>query len=458
MGLEVDHLDGPVHPLQTDPTNRLGGSLELNHVDRGEHFVGAGEVAQTSRKVDRPADVVVALEEDDVAGGQTRPQREDGPTGLHPPFDLEDGLDERLGLDADDHGAVTEPLGHPHPVEAGHAPHRVAEQGEHLDRLLVAFGVGQGREAREVDEGEAAAHPTAGRTRLVGGRVGHTPTIQRHYRRSVMNPLDRIRDWPVDRAAAATVGPDGQISTAGEAATAFEWASITKPLVATALLVAVEDGTLDLDEPAGPPGSTIRHLLAHASGLDTDTDQVLAEPGARRIYSNTGFDLLGRLLTDRTDIPLADYVAEAVLDPLGMTGTRLGDRAATGATGPVDDLARFAAELLAPTPSILAARTRDEMTRVAFPGLDGVLPGFGLQQPNDWGLGVEIRGEKHPHWTPGEASPDTFGHFGRSASVLLVDPSAPLALVVLGDRPFDSWAPPLWRELGSALYQDRSTP
>ena len=86
----------------------------------------------------------------------------------------------------------------------------------------------------------------------------------------------------------------------------------------------------------------------------------------------------------------------------------------------VDDLARFAAELRAPT----LTATLDDATRVAFPGLDGILPGFGRQKPNDWGLGFEIRDGKSPHWTGAHSSPRTFGHFGQSGTFLWVDPDA----------------------------------
>ena len=51
------------------------------------------------------------------------------------------------------------------------------------------------------------------------------------------------------------------MKTAGPAAQPFRWASVTKLLVALAALDAVQRGLLDLDEPAGPPGSTVRHLL-----------------------------------------------------------------------------------------------------------------------------------------------------------------------------------------------------
>ncbi len=69
-----------------------------------------------------------------------------------------------------------------------------------------------------------------------------------------------------------------------------------------------------------------------------------------------------------------------------------------------------------------------------FPGLTGVLPGFGVQRPNDWGLGFEISDGKSPHWTGSANSGRTYGHFGQSGTFLWVDPDADLALVVL-DRP-----------------------
>jgi CubicO group peptidase (beta-lactamase class C family) len=266
-----------------------------------------------------------------------------------------------------------------------------------------------------------------------------------------MTLLAAIHDWPVDHVAAAAVLPDGRVVVDGDDDRVFELASLTKLLVAMATLVAVEDGSLDLDEPAGPPGSTLRHLLSHASGLDATTDRVLAAPGTRRIYSNTGFEHIGRLLVDRTGLDLSTLVAESVFHVLGMEHSAMGATAATGATGTVADLARLAADLLAATPRTLAPATRDAATQPAFPDLAGVLPGFGRQDPNEWGLGFELRGTKEPHWSPAAASPATFGHFGRAGSLLWVDPHAGAALAVLGDRPFGDWAPPRWRALGDAV-------
>ena len=180
-----------------------------------------------------------------------------------------------------------------------------------------------------------------------------------------MGPLDAIADWPVDHAAAAVIS-DGDRRTAGPTERVFDLASVTKLLSAYAALVAIEEGTLDLDEPAGPPGSTVRHLLAHASGLGFDTG-VLVAPERKRIYSNTGFEVLGDHLAGRAGMAFGRYVHEAVIEPLAMGATDLGDRSpAHGARSSVEDLARFAAELLAPrliAEETLAARDHGAVPR-----------------------------------------------------------------------------------------------
>ncbi len=89
-----------------------------------------------------------------------------------------------------------------------------------------------------------------------------------------------------------------------------------------------------------------------------------------------------------------------------------------------------------------------------FPGLEGVLPGFGRQEPNDWGLGFELRDGKAPHWTGARNSPRTFGHFGRSGTFLWVDPDAGIALACLTDRPFGDWAVTAWPRLADAVLAE----
>ena len=251
-----------------------------------------------------------------------------------------------------------------------------------------------------------------------------------------------------------TGGPVGAQDTVGDVDRPYPWASVTKPITALAALVAVEEGTLDLDEPAGPPGSTVRHLLAHASGLGPEGRTPLSAPGQRRIYSNAGFEWLAELLAQRSGMPFSVYVTDGVLAPLAMAGTLLPDGAspASGLHGPLRDLLRLAHEWL--TPTLISTTTYELAISVAFPGLAGVLPGFGRFEPCDWGLGVEVRGTKHPHWTGDHNTPQTFGHFGQSGSFLWVDPVAGVACAGLADRPFGPWAAEAWPRLADAVLAD----
>ncbi|WP_305091787.1 serine hydrolase [Prescottella sp. R16] len=272
-----------------------------------------------------------------------------------------------------------------------------------------------------------------------------------------MQTLDRIGQWPVDNASAAVVYDGGRgIARAGDSRRVYPLASVTKPLCAYAALVAVEEGAIDLDQPAGPPGATVRHLLAHASGVAFGDRGVQTAPGVKRIYSSAGFEILADLIADETGIVFADYLADAVFVPLGMRDAALVGPAGHGAQASLDDLAAFAAELLRPT--LISPQTHAEATRVQFPGLAGLLPGYGTQRPNDWGLGFEIRDGKHPHWTGAGNSPATYGHFGQSGTFLWVDPQVDAACIVLTDRDFGDWAKPLWTELGDGVLDELRRP
>lgn len=268
-------------------------------------------------------------------------------------------------------------------------------------------------------------------------------------------PLDVIADWPVPTASAAVIGRSGVLAAYGDGTREYRLASVTKPLVARAAQVAVEEGVVDLDSPAGPPGATVRHLLSHASGYSMHSAQTLAEPGSRRVYSNFGFGVLAETIEAQSGIEFGRYLSEAVFEPLGMTASRLdGGAAAAGFGGisTVDDLVVFAADLLAPR--TVSAQLHAEAISVQFPGLTGVLPGFGVQRPNDWGLGFEIRDDKSPHWTGTRNSPRTFGHFGQTGTFLWVDPARELSLVVLTARDFDEWAKPLWPALSDEVLRE----
>ncbi|WP_322752448.1 serine hydrolase domain-containing protein [Frankia sp. Cas3] len=265
-----------------------------------------------------------------------------------------------------------------------------------------------------------------------------------------MDALMQVDSWPVENAAVAVLVRDGGGAvtvrgSVGAVDRSFRLASVSKLLAAYATLIAVEEGAIGLDDPAGPPGSTVAHLLAHTSGLGFSGTRAVTRPGARRVYSNTGFDVLGETVEKASGIAFGDYLAEAVFGPLGMMASELAGSPAYAVSSTLADLLRFAGELLAPR--LLAAQTFTAATSVAFPGAAGVLPGFGVQNPNDWGLGFEIRGRKHPHWTGNANSPETFGHFGRSGTFLWVDPALDGACVGLTDREFGSWAADVWPKL-----------
>lgn len=261
----------------------------------------------------------------------------------------------------------------------------------------------------------------------------------------------RALDWPAEHVAVAVVAAEGQVlARAGDIDREFRLASVTKILTAYAVLVAVDAGVVALDQPAGPAGATVAHLLAHASGLSFhDPTWAQAAPGTRRIYSNAGFDVLGDVVAADAGQSFADRMRDSVLVPLGMTSTRLVGSAGAGAVSTVADLSRLAAELQSPT--LVPASLFATATEVAFPGLAGVLPGYGRQAPNDWGLGWEIRGTKQPHWTGSGTSPETFGHFGQSGTFLWVDPEAAQACVALTDRDFDQWAVEAWPPFTDAV-------
>jgi CubicO group peptidase (beta-lactamase class C family) len=269
-----------------------------------------------------------------------------------------------------------------------------------------------------------------------------------------VDALGAIDGWGAGVVAAGVTRADGVVAAHGSEDAELPWASVTKILSGLAFLVALEEGTVDLDEPAGPPGATLRHLLSHASGLPLDGDEPLTEPGRRRIYSNSGIETAARLLEQRAEMPFADYFAQAVVQPLGLAG-RLTGSPAYAYRGPLGDLLALGRELLRPT--LVADETLAEATTVQFAGLSGVLPGLGRMEPNDWGLTFELRDSKSPHWTGTRNSERTFGHFGATGTFLWVDPDAGLACGVLTERRFGDWAKEAWPPFSDAVLYSSSS-
>jgi CubicO group peptidase (beta-lactamase class C family) len=129
--------------------------------------------------------------------------------------------------------------------------------------------------------------------------------------------------------------------------TAYLLASITKPMTATAVCVAADEGLLDLDAPVsgefGWPAPTLRQLLLHRGGfgahydfqyggfdartIDADRYAVLYRaPGSGFEYANLGYRALGQALEAASGQELGEFVRERVFEPLGLKGCRLGSR------------------------------------------------------------------------------------------------------------------------------------
>lgn len=268
---------------------------------------------------------------------------------------------------------------------------------------------------------------------------------------ATMSALEKVQEWPADNVAAAVVAGD-QTTTSGETAKVFELASVTKLLAAYGFLVAAEEGVFELESPLGPEGSTVRHLLAHASGVGMSSREPERDVGERRIYSSAGFEILADAVAEEADMSFREYLELAVFRPLGMSDTELYGSPGHESRSTVDDLTKFVRELLEPT--LLHPDTVAEALSVQFPELRGVVPGYGMQRPCPWGLGFEIRGEKSPHWTADSMPADVAGHFGQSGTYLWLHRSTGRAMVALTDRAFGKWAKPLWADTNAEIWRE----
>ena len=264
--------------------------------------------------------------------------------------------------------------------------------------------------------------------------------------------------WDVPHAAIGVAGRSGIVNIGGELLLhgdpdhRFRIASVAKLFVAYVMLIAHEEGSISLDEAAGPEGATIRHLLAHTAGYSFDGETPIAAVGQRRIYSNTGIEVAARHLEQRTGMPYGDYLRDAVLEPLAMTNTSLKGSPAWGIHSTVSDLARFVGELLAPT--LVAAGTLRDATSVQFPGLRGIIPGVGRFIPCDWGLGFERNFGRAGHWSGTSFGTSAFGHFGGSGTFVVVDPDLDCGVICLTDRQFGDWALAAWPPFCDALVSE----
>ena len=255
---------------------------------------------------------------------------------------------------------------------------------------------------------------------------------------SLSSILATIDEWPVPHAAAAVVQRGSAIAVHGETDRPFRLASISKVITAWTCLIAVEEGSVSLDDAVGPPESTLRHCLAHAAGYGFDTANPIMGVGKRRIYSNTGIETAANHIAERTGMMFSEYMREAIFVPLGMDDSSLKASPAYAVFSTVDDMALFMQELIQPT--LISDATAKDAVTIQYPELGGVIPGLGSYKPNPWGLGIEIRDGKQPHWTGSLNSPQTFGHFGGSGTMMWIDPTIDTGLIALTDLNFDKWS------------------
>lgn len=259
-------------------------------------------------------------------------------------------------------------------------------------------------------------------------------------------------------SAVGLISSDGRLITAyGDLDRVFPLASVSKLIATYAALVAIDRGALALDDAAGeetPQGCTVEHLLAHAAGYAFEGGEFLAAPGKRRMYTNAGIEQLGRVVARAVETDFDRWVRESVTEPLGMETVEVAGSPAKDYRASIEDLLVLGREFL--TPTLISSELAESAHRPHFPGLSGVLPGYGRQSPNDWGLGVEIKGKKEPHWTGALNSARTFGHFGQSGSFLWVDPEAipgGLSAAFLSSKPFGEEHAGVWPALNDTLVR-----
>jgi CubicO group peptidase (beta-lactamase class C family) len=259
---------------------------------------------------------------------------------------------------------------------------------------------------------------------------------------------DLLDGWPTGSSAMVFQLRDGIVEPLDEAGDLDErrtWASVSKLAVALAFGVEHDWGLHDFNESVGPRGATIADLLSHSSGLGLEEGDPVSPIGTRRVYSNVGVDTAVAAVVGERDA--ASWLDQRIFAPLGMATTRLEDRPASGVVGSTRELATLAVAWL--RPDGVAIATRDRMIAPYRPDLNGVVPGFGRFTPCPWGLGPEVAGHKH-HWM-GDWPPESFGHFGQSGALALMNARDQLGVVATSPQPFGPWAVDLWPRWTSAV-------
>lgn len=116
----------------------------------------------------------------------------------------------------------------------------------------------------------------------------------------------------------------------------FVVGSLSKSMTAVAVMQLVEEGLVDLDDPACayapetgvPVAVTVRDLLNQTSGFgyyESLAGATVGESAGSFSYANANYDLLGRIVEDVSGLGLGAYLRECVFSPLGMDDASAGD-------------------------------------------------------------------------------------------------------------------------------------
>ena len=256
-----------------------------------------------------------------------------------------------------------------------------------------------------------------------------------------MNDSALVDGWPAGAAAAVVRLEAGRVEvleSAGDLEQRRAWASVSKMAVSLAFGVEQDWGLHQLTESVGPRGASIANLLSHSAGLGLEEGDPTSPVGSRRVYSNYGVDHAVSAVVG--EYSAAQWLEQRVFRPLGMERTHLEGRPAADVVGPTAEMLALAVAWL--RPDAIAATTRDRLISPYIPDLAGVVPGFGRFTPCPWGLGPEVRGHKN-HWM-GDWPPESFGHFGQSGALMLLNFAEQLGVVATSPAPFGPWAVDLW--------------
>lgn len=320
---------------------------------------------------------------------------------------------------------------------------------------------------------------------LVVGRAGKATSVHRFGRQKVDHPAPLRQD------------------------AIFLVASITKPIVGSALLQLVEAGAVSLNDKVrkyipefkGPDKNsvTLRHCLTHTSGLpdmlpndfelrDAHTPfsgfienicqtEMLFTPGHSVRYQSMGLALIGEVLQRVSGLSYSESLQKTIFEPLQMHDTTLGapDSWYTGDSPKIERVAEIRLPLLqqkanwnwngkywqqlgAPWGGLLT--TPEDLARFATMMLsDGILEGVSILSPatiatatrnqleflphipeierrcRPWGLGWKRHWPAHSAHFGDLLSPETYGHWGATGTLLWMDPVKKSFCIILSTEP-----------------------